>query len=166
MSSGFFKDSCYIFLKFCIWFWYPPPSHTSTLSHPLFCKKKKIMVTQMTSLQMTTCNAFLFFFFYNLFNLLLCTTAEFGWYSFNRCWVSPSCKKIMLESCHMVYCYGRTSVGVTTVVSGCPNIKKFLLRSGRLANVQSVKQAQSSPTCVWTFRPRGYKCIPPSFFTV
>ncbi|KAL2969709.1 hypothetical protein AAZX31_15G096500 [Glycine max] len=25
------------------------------------------------------------------------------------------CYKIMLESCHMVYCYGRTSVGVTTV---------------------------------------------------
>ncbi|KAG5104922.1 hypothetical protein JHK82_041892 [Glycine max] len=58
------------------------------------------------------------------------------------------CYKIMLESCHMVYCYGRTSVGVTTVVSSCPNIKKFLLRSGRLANLQSVKQAQSSPTCV------------------
>lgn len=143
---------------------------SSTLPHlhfisPSFLWKKKSWLHRWQVYKWQLAMRF-FFFFYNLFNLLLCTTAEFGWYSFNRCWVSPSCKKIMLESCHMVYCYGITSVGVTTVVSSCPNIKKFLLRSGRLANVQSVKQAQSSPTCVWTFRPRRYKCIPPSFFTV
>ncbi|KAH1208527.1 F-box/LRR-repeat protein 4 [Glycine max] len=73
------------------------------------------------------------------------------------CGIAIGCrnlKKLYIRRCYKgvpsTLLFGResTAVGVTTVVSGCPNIKKFLLRSGRLANVQSVKQAQSSPTCV------------------